>query len=364
MNSTRVAAIVSKESKEILRDPILVSVCILLPVVMLFLFGYGVSLDVDDVALGVLDFDQSPDSRALVDAFAHSGYFRVAHVFQSRSEIEAALRRGEIRTAIVIPKGIQSDLVREETADVQLLVDGTHSATALIVGNYARSIVIRHAQSFAGSIQLRTRVWYNPALRSINYFVPGLYAVILMSFPPLMTTLGIVREKESGAVQQIFASPVRSSEYILGKLIPYGSIAFLQILLVMATGYIWFRVPMQGNLWFLLTASIVYVFCTVGIGLLISTLTKSQLVAMLAAYMVALMPSYLLSGFLFPIFAMPYVLRLFTHAFPTRYFIETSRDVTLKGAGFEELWTNVLVLLLYTIGVFVLAAISFKKKVA
>jgi ABC-2 type transport system permease protein len=194
--------------------------------------------------------------------------------------------------------------------------------------------------------------------------VPGLIGVLLMAFPPLLTALAIVREKETGSIQQIFASPLTSAEFIVGKILPYGVIAFFQIVMVTAVGVLWFSVPFQGNLLFLLGAGLIYVFCTVSLGLLVSTITHSQVVAMLLALILTLMPSFLFSGFLFPIFTMPYFLQLYTYVFPSRYFIELSRAVMMKGAGVHELWVNVSLLGLYTLAVLALAAWRFRKKVA
>lgn len=370
MKADRLLAVVDKEAREILRDPITVWVSLLLPLVMLFLFGYAISLDVDDVALGVLDQDQSPVSRTLTDRFVQSGYFRLTATFDSHQEVETALQKGKVRLAMVIPPRFHADLARGEQPAVQLLVDGTHSATALIVANYATTIVAQfqhgtgREEGHFPAIRLETRVWYNPSLRSVNYVVPGLYGVILMAFPPLLTALAIVREKETGSIQQIFASPLTPAEFIMGKLLPYGLIAFAQMLMVIAVGFFWFQVPFQGNLGFLLATALVYVLCTVGIGLLVSTITRSQVVAMLLALIITLMPSFLFSGFLFPIFTMPYVLQLYTYVFPARYFVELSRGVVLKGGGPEELWFNVALLAAYTLAVFWLAAWRFRKKVA
>ena len=365
MNRHRLMAVMAKESREIIRDPITVGVSVLLPLVMLFLFGYAISLDVDDVALGVLDQDRSPASRALTDSFVQSGYFNLIRDLKSVGEVEDSLQRGQVKLVLVIPPRFHAALVRSENPAVQVLVDGTYSVTALVAANYAQTIVAGFRQPVRPSaIQLETRVWYNAPMRSINFVVPGLYAVILMAFPPLLTALALVREKENGSIQQIFASPLTASEYIVGKLIPYGLIAFAQMIMVITIGFFWFQVPFQGNLGFLLATAFIFVFCTVGIGLLVSTITRSQLTAMLLALIITLMPSFLFSGFLFPIFTMPYVLQLYTAIFPARYFVELSRGIVLKGGGLEELWVNLAVLLLYTFAVFWLAAWRFSKKVA
>lgn len=365
MNLRRLRAVIAKERREIVRDPITVGVSALLPLVMLFLFGYAISLDVEDVALGVLDQDKSPASRALVAGFVHSGYFRLSADLQTVAEAERALQRGKAKLVLVIPPGFHADLVRKAQPAVQVLVDGTYSAMALIVANYARAIIGGfRAAPRAGRVRLEVRVWYNAPMRSVNYVVPGLYAVILMAFPPLLTALALVREKESGSIQQIFASPLTAGEFLIGKLIPYGLIAFAQMIMVIGVGFFWFRVPFQGNLGFLLATAFIFVFCTVGIGLLVSTITRRQLTAMLLALIITLMPSFLFSGFLFPIFTMPYVLQLYTYVFPARYFVELSRGIVLKGGGLETMWPNVILLLLYTLVVFALAVWRFRKKVA
>ena len=368
MNGRRLWAVMDKEILELLRDPITVWICLLLPLVMLFLFGYAITLDVDDVALGVLDRDKTPASRTLSDRFVQSSYFQLQEYFHTEQEVGAALQRGRIRLAVVIPPRFQEALVRRETPAVQVLLDGTYSVTALIVADYAQSIIgdfpPMTRPQVQSPLQAEIRVWYNAPLRSVNYVVPGLYGVILMAFPPLLTTLAIVREKETGSIQQIFASPLTSAEFIAGKLLPYALIAFLQMLLVIAVGFFWFDVPFRGDLGFLLATALIYVFCTVSIGLLVSTITRSQLVAVLLALIITMMPSFLFSGFLFPIFTMPYVLQLYTFVFPARYFVELSRGIVLKGSELEILWFNVLLLAFYTLVVFGLAVSRFRKKVA
>ena len=347
MKFTRIAAIVEKETTEIVRDPITVVVALLMPLLMLFLFGYAISLDVDNVPIGVFDQDRSPDSRALVDRFIQSGYFQLAQDFTDNRDVEKGLQRGTVKLALVIPPKFQNTLARDGTAPVQVLVDGTYSATANLVAAYAAAIVSDFRSKAFPSVRVEARVWYNPALRSVTFVIPGLFGVILMAFPPLLTALAITREKESGSIQQIFASPLTPAEFLTGKLVPYGLIAFVQIVMVIAVGFLWFDVPLRGS-----------------IGLLVSTVTKSQLVAMLLALIVTLMPSFLFSGFLFPIFTMPYVLQLYTRLFPVQYFVDFSRGVVLKGAGLPELWPSVLLLFAYTAIIFALAAWRFRKKVA
>ena len=365
MNLKRVVAVVEKETTDIIRDPITVAVALLMPLVMLFLFGYAISLDINNVSMGVLDRDRTPASRELTDRFTKSGYFRLADSFVSHREAEEALQRNRADLVLVIPPRFQETFSRGEAAPVQVLVDGTYSATANLIASYAAVIITSfNDRALPRPVRAEVRVWYNPSLRSVTYVVPGLFGVILMAFPPLLTVLAITREKETGTIQQIFVSPLTSAEFLAGKLIPYGLIAFIQIITVIVVGFLWFDVPLRGNLALLLAAGLVYVFCTVGIGLLVSTVTSSQLVAMLLALIITLMPSFLFSGFLFPIFTMPYLLQLYTRIFPARYFVDLSRGIVLKGAAIPELWPSILLLFAYTLAIFALAAWRFRKKVA
>lgn len=364
MKLSRIAAMAGKEGREIIRDRITLGIALLMPLMMLFLFGYAISLDVDNVPFGVLDLDRGVESRALAESFIDSGYFYRAATFRSGLELEQGLRTGRVTVAIVITDNFGSRLARGESAPVQVIVDGTYSATANLAAAYAKTIIAAFTEPAKPAVRVETRVWYNPEMKSVTYVVPGLFGVILMALPPLLTALAITREKERGTIQQIFASPLTPAEFLAGKLIPYGLVAFLQIFMVMVVGFLWFEVPLQGNLALLLGVGLIYVFCTVGIGLLVSTVTGSQLVAMLLAMIVTMMPSFLFSGFLFPIFTMPYALQLYSRLFPTRYFVDFSRGVVLKGAGLPELWPSVALLLAYTVVIFCLAVWRLPRKVA
>lgn len=373
-----IGAIVWKEAREIRRDPVTIWVAIALPLVMLYLFGSALSLDVKETPWAVYDLDKSPASRSLIDAFSHSGYFRPFHPIREEREIGALLDRGEARLVLVIPPDFSRRLARGETAPVQTLVDGSFSATAMVVAGYAAAIIQNYSMeqarrdfhaggapsAHAAPVTLEGRVWFNAPLKSVNYIVPGLFGVILMAFPPLLTTLAVVREKESGSSQQIFVSPIRPYQFIAGKMIPYAVIAFLEMLMILAAGLWGFRIPFRGSLLLFLGATALYVFCAVGLGLLISTVTRSQLVAMLLALIVTLMPSFLFSGFLFPIYTMPEMMRMYTYFFPTRYFVEIVRGIVMKGIGLEMLWPQFLPLLLYAVVVFAIATARFRKKVA
>lgn len=366
-----IGAVIGKEVREIRRDPITVWVAVALPLILLYLFGSALSLDVKNAALAVYDLDNSAESRALIEAFPHSSYFRYAHNIREEREIGQLLDSGQARLVLVIPDDFSEQLARGETAMVQTLVDGSFSATAMVVAGYAAAIVQDYSLERARRdaphpvpVMVESRVWFNAPLKSANYIVPGLFGVILMAFPPLLTALAVVREKEAGSVQQIFVSPIHPYEFIAGKMVPYAVIAFLEMVAIFVAGLWGFGIPFRGSLFLFLAATTIYVFCTVGLGLLISTVTRSQLVAMLVALIVTLMPSFLFSGFLFPIFTMPAMMQIYTYLFPARYFIEIVRGIVMKGVGLEYLWPQFLLLLLYTAVVFITATLQFRKKVA
>lgn len=369
-------ALIKKELREILRDPVTLLTAIFLPLILLFIFGYAISLDVEDISMAVYDQDRSQESHKLLEAFTSSGYFLMKYHINSFKEVNDILDRGRASIVVVIPPGFSEAINSNRRAAIQILLDGTFSATALIISSYATAIVKRHSHHImAGylarkgivaeaSVEILPRVWYNPPMKSVNYIVPGLFSVLLMAFPPMLTALAIVREKERGTIEQIYVSPIRPSIFILGKVIPYGLIAFVEMLLILATGTLWFHIPFKGNYLLLIATSLIYVLCTVGIGLFVSTITRTQLAAVLLSLIITLMPSFLFSGFLFPISSMPYMLQLYTLIFPARYFNDISRDIFLKGAGMEYLWWNILLLIVYTLILFTMASLRFKKKVA
>ena len=370
------AALVRKELAELARDPITLGVAVFLPLALLFLFGYGISLDVEDTPLAVYDQDRSQESARLIEAFTASGYFRRLPDVRSLREAEHALERGQADVVVVVPPDLSRKLAAGETVAVQALIDGSFSATALIVANYVAAVIDRYSMRLAerraaeagltatGRLELVSRVWYNAPMRSVNYIVPGLFAVLLMAFPPMLTALSIVREKERGTIEQIYVSPLSPALFILGKIVPYAAIAFAEMLLILAAGTLWFDIPFRGSLPLLLGASLLYVFVTVGLGVFISTLVKTQVTAVFLSFIATLMPSFLFSGFLFPIFTMPYVLQLYTYVFPARYFNDVSRDLFLKGAGIEYLAGNLLLLALYGTALVGIAAVRLRKKVA
>lgn len=372
--------VLEKELREIWRDPYTLGVAILLPLVLLFLFAYALNLDVKNTPLAVIDLDNSPKSRDYIDAILNSGKFEIEYRSADPMESSRLLDQGRVRAVIIIPGGFSRELLGGGTVDVQTLIDGTFPTTALVIQGYIEAINASFNQnqiaqrltslggaggtSLAPAVTTLPKVRYNPEMESANFIVPGLIGVILMAFPPLLSALAIVREKERGSIQQIFVSPLKPWAFILGKLIPYGVIAYLELLLVlMATRY-WFNVPVAGNMILFLIASIPYVISTVAIGLLVSTLTKSQLTAMLLAIVLTMMPAFIFSGFMFPLYTMPEILQIYSYAFPARYFSEITTGVFLRGVGLRIWGPQLGILLLYTAILVILASLRFQKKVS
>ena len=365
MKLARILAFSRKEVLEIVRDPITVWIALFMPLVILFLFGYALSFDVENAPLIVVDHDKTAASRALTDQFLNTTYFRMVGAPEDERVAEHALMQGRARAVLSIPPGFGRRLRQGEGAPVEFLVDGTYASTAAIVSAYGRAIMYAYPR---GNLQLpvqpEVRVWYNPQLRSRDFIVPGLFAVILMAFPPLLTALAVSREKELGTIAQIYASPLTKPEFIIGKLLPYAAIAALQLFIVLAAGFLWFKVPMHGSLGLLTGLGLIYVLCTVSIGLLVSTIVRTQVAAMLVTLIVTLMPSFLFSGFIYPVFTMPKFFQGYSARIPTMYFVNISRGIVMRGAGLAELWVNVAILVVYTAVVLTLATWLLKKRIA
>ena len=374
---TRFLAVAKKESREILRDPITLWISIFLPLVMMFLFSYAITLDVKPIDLAVVDENNSAESREYIARYLRSGYFRLRATPSSTRTVADLLDRGEVRMVLVVPASFSRDLRRGLHANVQALLDGSFPNTALIALNYADAITQAYSLQLqrralatrfgalplqAGAVELQSRVRYNPELRSENFIIPGLFAVILMAFPPLLTALAVVREREQGSIQHIYMSPIRAWEFFLGKLVPYAFIAFVEMLLLLAAAVLWFEVPIRGSVSLLLGLSVLYVFASCGIGLVVSTWTRSQVVALLLAIVLTFMPAFLFSGFLFAIESMPPLFQGYTYLFPARYFTEISRGIVLKGAGIGLLWPGAVTLVGYSLALLAIACMRFRKK--
>jgi ABC-2 type transport system permease protein len=341
-----------------------------LPVVMLVLFGYAVSMDIDHVSLAVLDADRTRASRRLIEAMVAGGSFVQQMSFWSAEQAEPLLRRGRVEAVLIIPEGYQRDRARGRGAGAQLLLDGSDGAVASIVlGN-----AMRIAQSLPPSERVRLRPTlsagpairsrFNPAMLSAYNIVPGVIVMILGMVSTVLTALTVAREWERGNMEQLFATPVSRGQIILGKLLPYAALGFVQTLLVLTLGSYIFDVPIVGSLWLLFGGSLLFLVCSLAIGLLVSVATKSQLLAVQFAALLGIMPALVLSGFIFPIANMPEWLQALTLFFPARYYLQLLRGVLLKGNGLQVIAPQLLALAGFGAAVLALAVARFRRRLA
>ncbi|MHB9133720.1 MAG: ABC transporter permease [Armatimonadota bacterium] len=368
-----------KEFIQISRDPRLLTVVVVLPVLMLLLYGYAINLDVKHVRLGIYDQDHSRSSRDLIGAFTHSEYFDLVAILHSEKEVTTALDGGEVQVAVIIPYTFDTDLASGRTVPVQVLVDGSDSTTASTALGYTGGVLqqysvqlamqaLRRAGPGAGQaalpVDLRTRFWYNPELRSTNFIIPGLIAVILMVLSALLTSVTIVRERERGTIESLIVSPVKPIELMVGKLVPYVVIAFCDVLMVMLVSVLLYHIPLRGNPLLVLVASGIFLTAALGIGLLVSTVAPNQQVALMFGLLATQLPSVLLSGFIFPISSMPPFVQALSNIIPATHFIKLLRGLFLKGISFDLFWQPALILLATGLLVLTLSTLRFRKKLS
>jgi ABC-2 type transport system permease protein len=368
LSPIRLRAIARKEWIQLRRDSRSMAMAFLLPVLLLVFFGFAISLDVDDLPLGILDGDRSMAARELVEAFQSSGYFSVQTVLEADREIRPLLVSGQVRGVLVIPPGFATDLAQGRPAPVQLFVDGADANTATIAQNYAEAIVAgfssRRGPRRGGLIEVESRVWYNPTLESKNMIVPALIAVIMSIIAAMLTALTIAREWERGTMEQLASTPVHRLEVVMGKLIPYVVIGMLDVAVAVIAGVTVFGAPLRGSVLLLSALSFLFLVGALGLGLFISAAVKSQVLATQIALVATYLPAVLLSGFLFDIGGMPKVLQGITYLVPARYFVVVTRGIFLKGVGLEVLWPQALAMVAFaTIGLG-LATKFFHKEVA
>jgi ABC-2 type transport system permease protein len=375
-NWRRVIPVCRKEFLHIVRDSRSLAVVVLAPVVMLVLYGYAVTFDIRRIDLGVVDRDNSSASRTLIRRFAGSGYFDVFGGDNSIEKNIEALRVNRVRLVMVIPPGFAKDLSRNRDARVQVLADGSDANTASVALGYAGAIVAEFSRrvSLAAAnvrgfdtrniprVEAVPRIWYNPDLASTNFIVPGLIAIIMMLIAALLTSLTVVREKERGTFEQLIATPIKPLELMIGKIIPYIVIGMADVAIIVAVGILWFRVPFRGDVLTLFVFALLFIFCALGLGLFISSIAQSQQTAVIGTLLVTMLPSVLLSGFVFPIDSMPWVVRLCTYIVPARYFLTVLRSVFLKaGVSIMTLHQEFLFLLFFGMLFLAISARKFKK---
>lgn len=335
-------AVARKEFLHVIRDPRSLAFAIVMPLMMVIIYGYAIDMDLKHLRVGILDYDHSTASTDFVRRMTSGDFIVSTGNLNSREDVEVGFRQGRFHAVIVFPEGYGRRLQSDPTSPLQILIDGADGTTASTVGNYLgavtallnrdqmREVVGERAQP----IEARPRVWYNPELISAHFIVPGLVAVVLMMICALLTSVAITREKETGTLEQVLTTPVRASQVVVGKVVPYLFIAVIDAALILMIGRIVFEVPMAGSWWALSGYSIIFVTIALSLGLLISTIARTQQVAMIYALLITVLPTIILSGFIFPVRSMPLVLQGISHIIPAYYYQTIIRGVMLKG----ELW--------------------------
>jgi len=378
----RIREIVRKEVLQSMRETKTRLTLFLPPLIQLLIFGYAVNLDVEHTKIAWMDMDRTPESRALGATFAASRYFEVVATPEEEQFVQELMDRSRVQAVIRVMPGFAKDIARGERTGVQILVEGTNSNTASLVSNYANLVVAGYAAQVSAaqqgrkimarspsgpvngslpSVTSRSRVWFNPELRSRNYFVPGTVVNILMSVTLMLTALGLVREKEIGTMEQLMVTPIRPVELMIGKMIPFALVGLIDLALVTTGALVVFGVPLRGSLPLLLVSALLFLMSSLGVGLFISTISQTQQQAMISSFFFS-MPAFMLSGFTFPIRNMPESIQMLSYLNPVRYFMEIVRGIFLKGSGAAALWPQMVVLAVYGVAILGLSAWRFQKR--
>jgi len=374
---TRLFHMLRKEFIQTLRDREMRTLLFFAPIIQLLVFSYAMASDVSHISMGICDRDQSVQSRELVSQFLGSGKFHATSFPERDEEIAALLDGSDVQMVLQINHGFGGLISSGKTAELQLLLDGTDSNTATIAGAYAarviqeynRNILVGQLErktgnaSTRGSFSLDTRAWFNQNLEKLFYFVPGVIAILVTLISLLLTAMAVVREKEIGTIEQIMVTPIRPWEFILGKTLPFACLCMVEVAVVTVVALFWFEVPLLGSLWILFLGTALYLGTSLGIGLFISTISRTQQQAMMIQFFY-FQPITMLSGFAFPISNMPLAMQYVTYLNPMRYYLVIVRSVFLKGSGFQVLWPQMLPLGLMGIAVFLLASRRFRKTLA
>lgn len=368
--------IIIKEFLQLKRDPKLFGLVFIAPVMQLILLGYAATFDVNNIRTAVFDRDRTNESREFIEKFQRSGYFSIEDYISSYDEASELINKGDALCVIIIPHDFSKSLQRGQQAKVQAIFDGSDGNKASIAFGYVNGVVSSYSQkiildqrdrsglktSFTGSVSPEIRVWYNPDLKTRNFMIPSIMGLLLTVITTVLMAMGVVKEREIGTLEQIIVTPIKPYQLILGKIIPFIVIGFFDILLVLSVMVFWFDIGIRGDLFFLIAASFIFILSTLGIGLFVSTVSKTQQQAMMVAMFGILMPMNFLSGFAFPIENMPQWIQPITYIIPLRYYITILRAVILKGDGFMQLIPETSVLLVMGITLLFLSSLRFKKR--
>jgi ABC-2 type transport system permease protein len=366
--------IIKKEFYQLRMDRRMFGLSIIAPILQLVLLGYAATTDIKYSNLVVCDMDRTAESREFIKGFTNSSYFIERFAVEVPDEADYYIEHGKASIVVVVPTGFGNKVLAHETTPVQVVLDGTDANSANMLLNYATQIIssyeqtiraeysIRQAGAQAGRLLAEPRVWFNPDLLSSNYMVPGVLALVLMIITMTLTSLGIVKEKEIGTLEQLMVTPIKPYQLILGKLFPFVVIGFVDVSIVLSVARYWFKVPMLGNVFLLFVLSGLFILTTLGLGLFISTIAKSQQQAMLIAQFFFFMPFTFLSGFAFPIANMPKIVQYITYVIPLRYYLEIVRGIFLKGDQLHHLWPQAGALAVTGVAILTMSVLRFHKK--
>lgn len=379
MNNTRFSfkrfkSIIIKEFIHVKRDPISLRLPFIMPIVMMLLFGYAVNTEVDSVSTAVWDQSRSNESAQFIEKFAQSDYFVITENADNEEQLTDLINSGKVKAGLIIPSDYSKQINNNTNANIQLVIDGTDPTTArtalnsglILAREYSQENMEENLKRYGISFQnlssmpFETKVWYNPELENTKFTIPGLVGLILQNITIMLTAFALVREKEKSTIEQLIVTPIKPSELILGKLIPYIIIGYSGFLFSLALCVWVFKVNVAGSLWLLLLLGFLFVYCSLSLGMLISTFARNQLQAMLVMILV-LLPSILLSGFIFPREAMPRVIQLIGYFIPLTYFLDIIRGIMLKGIGLNYLWQDTLALFAFTVIILFIATKRFRK---
>ena len=370
----RLISMLVKEFIQVLRDPRMKTTIFVAPVFQIMIFGYAATTDVKNVPIAIYDLDNSSQSRQITRAFVRSRYFQAKHYIDNDLRAKELIDKSVVKVVLRFNHGFAADLIAGKAARIQLILDGTESNTGAVVLSYAKSIIEDYSHNFlhdkayvllekiggVPSVDLRSRAWFNPNLVSRNFYLPGVIALIVSLMSLLLTSMAVVREKEIGTIEQLIVSPLTATELILGKLSPFAVIAIMEATFVTTIAVLWFKIPIRGSILLLLSSTLIYLLVSLGIGLLISTISSTQQEAMLSTFLFFL-PANLLSGFIFPIRNMPVIIQYITLFNPLRYYMVILRGIFLKGVGIHILWPNIVILFVMGVAVLTISSLRFRK---
>ncbi len=366
---------IKKEFLQLKRDRRMLPLIFLAPVLQLIIVGYAITFDIKNINVVVCDLNRSEESKNYIESIRSSGYFKFIEFIVNQEEVDYYLDKSLARIAIIIPKDFSSDLQKGTSAEIQIIVDGSDAYSANvslsyisgITFNFNKNILIKYMNNYGKifsfvRIEPETRIWFNPELKSSNYFIPGIIGLLLTIVTLLLTSMAIVKEKEYGTMEQLIVTPIRKVELIIGKLIPFTIIGFVEVLIVLAAAFIFFDLQLKGSLLLLLLSCVPFLFSTLGLGMFVSTISRTQQQAMMISVFLIMLPFIYLSGFTFPVENMPEIIQFASNFIPLKYFLIVLRSLFLKGVGLSEIWDEILIMLIIGITIFSMSVLFFRKQ--